>query len=162
MTSLSESYSDRNGSEGLSGCSWWVLIISQTCLMKDSGQFSFFKTVVAICGPFSYCSFMLLPPMSCKIMAVKVNSCSSGLTGKFCFAMSKTLLVCATPKSFFSKYGVANLNSLSVSILPHPCDLYIRLVGYLAVRSLFRGILFCRYFNVRFLFLATISSHFNT
>jgi hypothetical protein len=41
------------------------------------------------------------------------------LTGKFCFAMSNTRLVCATPKSFFSKYGVANSNSLSVSILPH-------------------------------------------
>lgn len=105
--------------------------------MKELGQPIFFRILVAICGPFSYCSFMLLPPMSCKIMAVKVSSCSSGWTGKFCFAMPKTLLVCATPKSFFSKYGVANLKSLSVSILPHPCGLYILLVGYLAVCSRF-------------------------
>lgn len=56
-------------------------------------------------------------------MAVKVSSCSSGLTGKYCFAMSKTRFVCATPKSFFSKYGLANLNNSSVFILTHPLTL---------------------------------------
>ena len=54
---------------------------------------------------------------------------------KFCFAISKTLLVCAMPKSFFSKYGLANSKSLSVFILSHQRCLYILLVGYLDVHS---------------------------
>ena len=94
-------------------------MISQTSLMKKSGHPSFFKMSVAIFGPFSYCSFIVLPPISCRIMEANVSTSSSFLTGKFRLTMLKTLLVCDTPKSVFSKYGVANSNSLSVSILPH-------------------------------------------
>jgi hypothetical protein len=78
---------------------------------------------------------MVEPPMSWKIIAVKVNSSNSGLTGKFFLAISKTLWVWAIPKSFFSRYGFANSKSFPVSILFPYRNLSFLLAGYLAVCS---------------------------
>lgn len=71
-------------------------------------------------GPFSYWSWMVAPPMSCKIIAEMVRSCWLGGMGKFSRAMARTLLVCAAPKSFFSKIGLANAKSVLKSMRVHP------------------------------------------